>query len=238
MSTLYLTNAVTGQSSSIASATTSSIGYGTNSTTPLTINSQAGIQFCNNSGGQLGTLCNISSTGVFNCSGLTIAGPLTCSSLIIPNNGTITCLGNLNCNNTLNMNNNAITNVGSLACIGTLNMNSNAITNVGSLSPFGTLGSNIKSVRCINWTIGAGDGTNKHKYGIICSYGVTYPDPTKLFFNITPSLNYSSVVSDTFSVTIISFTSTTITFNVVRTDTAASWGNPSLCVHIIITEIV
>ena len=88
----------------------SSVVAGTNSTTPLTINSTAGIQFCNSNGTQLNSLCNISSTGVFNCSGLTITGPLTCSSLIIPNNGTITCLGNLNCNNT------AITGVSSLDC--------------------------------------------------------------------------------------------------------------------------
>ena len=101
----------------------SSIVAGTNSTTPLTINSTAGIQFCNSNGTQLGTassVCNISSTGVFNCSGLTISGPLTCSSLIIPNNGTITCLGSLTCNNTLNMNNNAITGVASLEYSGTI----------------------------------------------------------------------------------------------------------------------
>ena len=99
----------------------SSVVAGTNSTTPLTINSAAGIQICNNSGVQLGSVCNISSTGVFNCSGLTITGPLTCSSLIIPNNGTITCLGSLICNSTLNMNNNAITGVTSLEYSGTLN---------------------------------------------------------------------------------------------------------------------
>ena len=95
---------------------TSYITYGGSGTIPLTINSTAGVQFCNNSNtpAQLGTNCSISSSGVFNCSGLTISGPLTCSSLIIPNNGTITCLGSLNCSNTLNMNNNTITNVGGL----------------------------------------------------------------------------------------------------------------------------
>ena len=147
MSNIYLTSAGLAQPPPTTSSPNSSIGYG--STGVLTINSTAGVQFCNNGTTALGaTSCSISSSGVFNCNGLTISGPLTCTSLIVPSGGTITCLGSLICNSTLNMNNNAISNVGGLtissggltitsgglSCNGTLNMNSNAISNVGGLT--------------------------------------------------------------------------------------------------------
>jgi len=82
------------------------IRAGSDITTPLTINSSAGIQFCNTGSQQLGGTCSISSNGLFNCSGLNIGGPLTCSSLIV--NNTITCLGSLVCNGTINLNNHEI----------------------------------------------------------------------------------------------------------------------------------
>ena len=53
MSNLYLTTSVAGQPSSIlTTATTSSIGYG--SSGALTINSTAGVTFCNSGGNPLG----------------------------------------------------------------------------------------------------------------------------------------------------------------------------------------
>ena len=95
--------------------TLSSIVAGTNSTTPLTINSSAGVQFKDTAGTtQLGNSCSISGGGVFNCNGLTINGPLTCSSIIISNIGTIQCLGSFIFNSELNMNGNAIKGVGGL----------------------------------------------------------------------------------------------------------------------------
>ena len=127
--TLYLTNIGLGQP---APNTNSSIGYGGDTATPLTINSTAGVQFCNNGGTQLGNSCSINSAGIFNCNGLTISGPLTCSSIIIPNGGgTITCLGTLNLSSTLNMNGNAITGVGGLSCTtGSINVINNQCFNV------------------------------------------------------------------------------------------------------------
>ena len=115
MSNLYLTSVVAEQASSIASATTSSICYGT--ARALTINSTAGVTFCNSNGITLGA--SISSTGVLNCTGLTIGGPLTCTSLIAPN--AMNFIGLLTCNT-------------GLSCVGTLNMNSNAISGVTSLT--------------------------------------------------------------------------------------------------------
>ena len=95
--------------------------------------------------------------------------------------------------------------------------------------------STIVSIRCINFLVGA--GTSAIKTGNVVTYGVSYPDINKLFFDITPVLNYGSQVTDTFSTTIVSVTTTSMTFNVQRTDNNAGWTNDKLCVHVIITEI-
>ena len=97
-----------------------------------------------------------------------------------------------------------------------------------------SISSTIVSIRCINFLVGA--GTSAIKIGNVVTYGVTYPDITKLFFNITPVLN-STQVNDTFSTTIVFVTPTSMTFNVKRTDVNSAWTNDNLCVHIIITEI-
>jgi hypothetical protein len=113
MSNLFLTSNGSGQPSANAN---SSIGYG--SAAALSINSSAGILFCNNTGISVGA--SISGTGILNCTGLIITGPLICTSLIAPNamifNGLLTCNTGLTiASGTLNMNNNAITGVTSLA---------------------------------------------------------------------------------------------------------------------------
>ena len=92
----------------------------------------------------------------------------------------------------------------------------------------------IASIRCINFIVG-----NNSASGFIsktCNYGVTYGDSTKLSFTITFFLNYGSQVNDTFSATIVSVTTTSMTFNVQRTDGNVGWGNNNLIAQIIITE--
>ena len=113
----------------------SSIVAGSNETSALTINSSAGIQFCNTGGNQLGGNCCISSTGIFNCMGLTISGPLTCSSIIVPSGGTFACLGSLTCNG--------------INCNGTLYMNGNDIIGITTLSYVSD--KNLKkNIECLN----------------------------------------------------------------------------------------
>ena len=139
--------------------TYSNIGYGgSNLNLPLTINSTAGIIFCNNGGTQLGNSCSISSNGVFNCMGLVLGGPLTCASLIVPSSGSITCLGSFNCSGVLNMNTNNISGVANLTCtsltcnsimsIGVINVTAaGVITGVTSLTCNGPIGP-ITSLTC------------------------------------------------------------------------------------------
>ena len=140
--------------------TYSNIGYGgSNLNLPLTINSTAGIIFCNNGGTQLGNSCSISSNGVFNCMGLVLGGPLTCASLIVPSSGSITCLGSFNCSGVLNMNTNNISGVANLTCT-SLTCNSNmsisgvnvtaagVITGVTSLTCNGPINGTITLLTC------------------------------------------------------------------------------------------
>ena len=139
MSNLFLTTSVAGQPSSIlTTATTSSIGYGTNGA--LTINSSAGVTFCSSGGTPLGA--SITTDGILNCKGLTINGPLTCTSLIAPNamifNGLLTCNSGLTCNGTLNLTSNMtninISNAGNtILQLAVFNNNASYLDFVGSL---------------------------------------------------------------------------------------------------------
>ena len=209
-------------------------------TTPLTINSSAGVIFYNTAGtAELGNSCNINNAGVFNCSGLTISNTLTCTNIIITTSGSINCLGNLNCNNLLNMNNNSITGCNSLACtslsctaLTCTSLSCIGDTNVNRLA-FTDRGSTIKSIRCINVTIGTGAAAYVHK---TCTYGVTYPDAAKLFFCITFNRNSTNVTTapNAWYATIASITTIDMIF-IIRA-VGASWSE-SLLAQIIITEI-
>lgn len=92
MSNVYFTKDGANQSLVLSSnSTNSSIGYGGSITTPVTINSTAGVQFCNVNGANVGV--SISSAGV-SSNGLNVTGPISCSSLIIPtSSGSINSLG-------------------------------------------------------------------------------------------------------------------------------------------------
>ena len=147
MSNVYLTKDGAGQS--VNSPTTSSIGYG--ATGALTINSTTGVSFCNNAGTQsLGSVCSISSTGVLNCSGLTISGPLICTSLVVPVggmicNGTITCNNGLTISGTINASNATI----SVGAITTGAITTGAITTSGvtmSTQPIMNYGSSFTAI--------------------------------------------------------------------------------------------
>ena len=168
---------------------------------PLTINSTAGVQFCNNGGTQLGNSCSISSGGVFNCSGLTISGPLTCSSLSLTG-GTS---GYFICSSTLNMNGNAITGVTNLNSITLSGSTISGVTNL-------TLGG--KTITKIDF--GAGNGvadsvtaaSNPNVYRII-----TFPSgpftsiPVVTCTATYPVTNYGPII-----VTISLITTTNFTF--------------------------
>ena len=95
--------------------------------------------------------------------------------------------------------------------------------------------STIASIRCLNVIVGT--CTSGIKTGNVVTYqgGVTYIDITKLFFNITFNNNYGYYSTSVFSSTIVSVTTTTMTFNVQRTDSNAAWTN-NLIAQIIITE--
>ena len=204
MSNTYLTSVGAGQTT--YSATNTSIGYG--SAAALSINSSAGILFCNNTGISVGA--SISGTGILNCTGLTINGPLTCTSLIVPNamifNGLLTCNTGLTiASGTLNMNNNAITGVTSL---NSLTLNGSTISGVTSLILGG------KTINKIDFGTGNGiadsvtAASNPNVYRTI-----TFPSgpftsiPVVTCTATYPVTNYGPII-----VTIISITTTNFTF--------------------------
>jgi len=95
----------------------SSIGYGGSTTTPVTINSTAGVKFCNATGVNVGA--SISSTGI-SSNGLNVTGPITCSSLIIPtSSGSINSLGAITITTPI-LTCNGLTSTGSITGINTL----------------------------------------------------------------------------------------------------------------------
>jgi len=96
--------------------------------------------------------------------------------------------------------------------------------------------STIVSIRCINFNVGT--NSSGLKTGNIVPYGNTYADSTKLFFTITFNNNNNGNVqiNNSFSTTIVSVTSTSMTFNLQRTDMNDPWTN-NLIAQIIITEI-
>jgi len=164
----YLTSAISGQGTS-AQASTSSIYYG--ATTALTINSEKGVSFCNNTGGSLGTTaCSISSTGILNCNGLVISGPLTCTSLVVPVGGMI-CNGTLTCNNGLTITGNIDATNATISC-------GNLITQIYSSYAGGmTATSTSPSASQIGYTIfGTSSSTANLSSGTTLSvYSVTIP---------------------------------------------------------------
>ena len=173
MSNVFLTSGGAGQPS--IPLTTSSIGYGTSSIA-LTINSDKGVLFCNNTGGSLGTTaCSISSTGVLNCNGLVISGPLTCSSLVFPSGG-MTCNGPLTCNFGLTISGNINATNSTISC--------NAITTSGLItqnySAYAggmTATSTFPSASQIGYTIFGTSTTvaNLTTFTILSVYSVTIP---------------------------------------------------------------
>ena len=98
--------------------------------------------------------------------------------------------------------------------------------------------STIVSIRCIDFYVGACYGTSGLKTQNVVRYDVPYIYSTNLFFTITFDNNAGTSGTGynyTFSSTIVSVTTTTMTFNVQRTDSNAAWSN-NLIAHIIITE--
>jgi len=118
MANVYFTKDGINQSLVLSSnSANSSIGYGGSTTTPVTINSTAGVQFCNATGVNVGA--SISSTGI-SSNGLNVTGPITCSSLIIPtSSGSINSLGAITITTPI-LTCNGLTSTGSITGINTL----------------------------------------------------------------------------------------------------------------------
>lgn len=103
---------------------------------------------------------------------------------------------------------------------------------VAGTAKVGANGSTIASTRSFRATLGSG-ATGVNVFTI--SYGVTYPDATKLVVIVTPFNDTGA--GDTFTCTLQTVGTSACVFNIWRTDVSGGgWGNP-LKAHVVITQL-